>query len=781
MIKKIIIILQILMLIMPTMSVLANNINIGDEIQVERGPLGFYTIQYWDVTRDEWMYVIYSQTYYTDKDGSKKIAYCVNPDLSGVGWVNGEDESYSTKVEYKLTDERIQRVLENGYPYVSYTRLGVETEEDGYLATKQAIYWIIRNRKLENIYDYFRPGQTQINGQNLEDTQRRGTKVIDAIYKLVDIGYNGTTKDKNVDKPEFTELSEFKQDRYNYQFYSKEYRVEKAKSEIKIIGTSLEGMKVVDMNGRTKTTLKAGDRFKVMVPQAKIDTDMEINIKYESVETTYPVYYTTSNVEGRQNYIIVQNKEELVQRNLKFDVKGNLSTLEIIKVDKETGELIPGTTFEVAYKDGETIGRYTTDEEGHIVIKNLYQGIITMQEVEANEDYALDNRIREIRVNYNAKTVITINNERKIGSMEITKVDKDDKTKTLEGVEFDLINDKGEVVSHLVTNQYGKARVLNIKAGNYILRETKTNEKYKIGVDQNVTINHNETLEIEIENEKKKGQIQISKTSEDKNEILQKEAGEPIEGIKYNIYDLEGNLLEQLITNEAGVATSKKYPLGEYIVQEADAGEWYHLNDEKRNVKISEDGEIVMLDFKNKAKQPRVNITKSCKNSIKSNEEIKYEFEIMNSGEVSLENFTWYDILPSEQAKITKISTGTYNQELSYNICYKTNYKDTYMIAKANLNTTQNNYIDLTQIHLEEGEKITEIKINFGTVKVGFCNIEKPHIYMQVNSDLENDTKIKNHTILDGFAKDYKVSDEDTATSTIYNVIEKKKLPRTGF
>lgn len=567
------------------MSVLANNINIGDEIQVERGPLGFYTIQYWDVTRDEWMYVIYSQTYYTDKDGSKKIAYCVNPDLSGVGWVNGEDESYSTKVEYKLTDERIQRVLENGYPYVSYTRLGVETEEDGYLATKQAIYWIIRNRKLENIYDYFRPGQTQINGQNLEDTQRRGTKVIDAIYKLVNIGYNGTTKDKNVDKPEFTELSEFKQDRYNYQFYSKEYRVEKAKSEIKIIGTSLEGMKVVDMNGRTKTTLKAGDRFKVMVPQAKIDTDMEINIKYESVETTYPVYYTTSNVEGRQNYIIVQNKEELVQRNLKFDVKGNLSTLEIIKVDKETGELIPGTTFEVAYKDGETIGRYTTDEEGHIVIKNLYQGIITMQEVEANEDYALDNRIREIRVNYNAKTVITINNERKIGSMEITKVDKDDKTKTLEGVEFDLINDKGEVVAHLVTNQYGKARVLNIKAGNYILRETKTNEKYKIGVDQNVTINHNETLEIEIENEKKKGQIQISKTSEDKNEILQKEAGEPIEGIKYNIYDLEGNLLEQLITNEEGVATSKKYPLGEYIVQEADAGEWYHLNDEKETLK----------------------------------------------------------------------------------------------------------------------------------------------------------------------------------------------------
>lgn len=781
MIKKIIAVLQILLLIMPTVSVLANSINIGDEIQVERGPLGFYTIQYWDVTRDEWMYVIYSQTYYTDNDGNKKIAYCVNPDLSGVGWVSGEDESYSTKVEYKLTDERIQRVLENGYPYVSYGRLGVETEEDGYLATKQAIYWIIRERKLEDIYGYFRPGQTEINGQNLEDIQRRGEKVIKAIYNLVNIGYNGTTKDKDIDKPEFTELSDFKQDYYNYQYYAKEYQVAKAKSEIKIIGSNLEGVKVVNMNGTVKTTLKEGDKFKIRVPRDKIDTDMTIKIKYESTETTYPVYYTTSNIEGKQNYIIVQNKEERVQRELAFDVKGNCSTLEIIKVDEDTREPIPGTTFEFAYKNGATIGRYTTDEEGKIVINNLYKGIITVKEIEANKDYVLKEEIKEVNVNYNAKTVVTLNNKRKIGSLEITKVDKDDKTKVLKGVEFELIDDTGKVVKRLTTNEKGKASLSNIKAGEYTLKEIKTQEGYNIGEEKKIIINHNETLQIEIENEKKKGQIQILKTSEDKNDILQKEEGSPIEGVKFNLYDLEGNMIEQLITNEEGVATSKRLPLGEYVLQEIDAGKWYHTNSEKKNVKISEDGEIVMLDIKNKSKKPRISINKTCKNSVKSNEEIKYEFEIRNIGEVELDNFTWYDILPSEQAKITKISTGVYNQELNYNVCYKTNYKDTYMIAKANLTTTQNNYIDLTNIHLEAGEKITEIKINFGTVKEGFCTIEKPHIYMQVNSDLENDTKIKNSTILEGFANNYKLSDEDTATSIIYNVVERKKLPRTGF
>lgn len=780
-IKKIIIILQIVMLLLPTTITFATNINIGDEIKIERGPLGFYTIQYWDITRDEWMYVTYSRTYYTDKDGNKKIAYCVNPELNGVGWLPGEEESYSTKVEHKLTDERIHRVLKNGYPYVSLAQLGVETEDDGYLATKQAIYWIIRERKLEDIYGYFRPGQTVINGQNLEDIQRRGRKVVDAIYKLVDIGYNGISYEEDFEKPEFIELGKFMQDRYKKKYYSKEYKVEKSNSEIKIVGINLEGAQVVDLNGNVKKTLNEGERFKILVPSEKIKSDLEVKIKYESKGTTYPVYYATSNAEEKQNYIIIQDKEEIKERELVLNIKGNCSTLEIVKIDEETKEPIKGTTFEISYKDGDTIGTYTTNEEGKIIIEELYARPIQIKEIEANEKYALNNDIREVNLRYNGRYVIEIKNKRKKGNIEITKIDKDDKNLVLEGVEFELINGDGEVVATLKTNKEGKAKATNIYAGEYTLREVKTNEKYKIGIDKNVIINHNETLELEIENEKKKGYIRIVKTSEDKNEILQAEVGSPIPGVKFNIYDLEKNLIEELETDENGIAESTKLPLGEYIVKEIDAGEWYKINNEEHKINIVEDEETVEINITNKSKQPRVNINKTCKNSVKSNEEVDYEFEIMNSGETKLDNFTWYDILPSEYAKITKISTGTYNQDLIYNVCYKTNQKDVYMVAKYDLKTTENNYIDLSNIHLEQGEKITEIKINFGTVKIGFSNIEKPHIFMQMNTNLENDIKIKNYTILEGNIGDFKVSDEDTATSTIYNVVEKKKLPRTGF
>lgn len=103
------------------------------------------------------------------------------------------------------------------------------------------------------------------------------------------------------------------------------------------------------------------------------------------------------------------------------------------------------------------------------------------------------------------------------------------------------------------------------------------------------------------------------------------------------------------------------------------------------------------------------------------------------------------------------------------------------MVIKKDISTKENSYIDLSNINLENEEKITEIKVCFGEVKAGFKNLEKPHIYMKVNENLENDTIIKNYTILEGYDGDYKVSDEDIVTTTVYNIIEKKKLPRTGF
>ena len=345
------------------------------------------------------------------------------------------------------------------------------------------------------------------------------------------------------------------------------------------------------------------------------------------------------------------------------------------------------------------------------------------------------------------------------------------------------IQDKDEkLVSILKTDENGEAILSNIPIGNYYIKETETLENYVLNEEKmQVIVNEDSVTEVVIENEKKRGQIQITKTSEDKNNIIDKEEGSPIEGVKFNIYNKANKIVDTIVTDENGVALSKKLEKGRYTVQEVETEKWYILDEKIYNVEIKENNEIIMLDITNKSKDPKVEITKSCKNITKTNDEIDYSFEIKNTGNVELEDFTWYDYLPTEYAKITGIETGTYNKDIIYNIYYKTNQKDEYMVLKKNLNGEENNFITLSDLHLEKDEKVTEIKIYFGNVDVGFKSEKNPHIIMKTNDGLKNDTRIENSTVLEGYNLDYRVSSKDTAVATVYEMIQEKKLPRTGF
>lgn len=874
--KKILVILQILMLLWPTAFTVASTINIGDTINIERGDLGFYSIQYWNENRGMWMYKTYSRTYYTDKDGSKKIAYCMDQDLDGVGWLPGEDENYDTEVKYELKDEKIWRVLKNGYPNVSPEQLGVETEDDAYLATKQAVYWVIKYRNVEggnayNVYTHFRAGETEINNQNLDDIQRRGKKVIDAIYNLVNIAF--WNEQEVQQDPEIVDIGQYEEDE-NPEYCIKRYQVTDTgiDAEVRITGIEWKSQKllIVDENENPKTEFKPGDIIKVMIPKKEILENSKLKIYYTKTMEDFPVYYTASKIEGRQNYVILLDKTRESTGTINFDVGGDKSELQIVKIDAETSRPLEGVTFSITYEDGKVF-TCTTDENGIANCKGLYQGKVVIKETATKEGYILDEQETELELGYKEFCILSFSNSHKKGEINIRKVDKDDNNINLEGVEFDIIDETGNIIDHLVTDSQGKAST-TVNTGNYIVRETKTNEEYKIGEEKNVTVKWNENVELKIENEKKKGQIkiikrdkddstiklegvkfeiqdkdeklvsilktdengeailsnipignyyiketetlenyvlneekmqvivnedsvtevvienekkrgqiQITKTSEDKNNIIDKEEGSPIEGVKFNIYNKANKIVDTIVTDENGVALSKKLEKGRYTVQEVETEKWYILDEKIYNVEIKENNEIIMLDITNKSKDPKVEITKSCKNITKTNDEIDYSFEIKNTGNVELEDFTWYDYLPTEYAKITGIETGTYNKDIIYNIYYKTNQKDEYMVLKKNLNGEENNFITLSDLHLEKDEKVTEIKIYFGNVDVGFKSEKNPHIIMKTNDGLKNDTRIENSTVLEGYNLDYRVSSKDTAVATVYEMIQEKKLPRTGF
>ena len=203
------------------------------------------------------------------------------------------------------------------------------------------------------------------------------------------------------------------------------------------------------------------------------------------------------------------------------------------------------------------------------------------------------------------------------------------------------------------------------------------------------------------------------------------------------------------------------------------------INTNEYLTEIIKHGEIIELNITNKPDNPDINVEKEGIIQTTANQEIKYDFKIQNTGNVPLDNFTWYDFLPTDYVTVTKLVTGTYNQDLNYAIYYKTNKND-YRLLRDNLNTQVNNYIDFSNLELEENEYVTEFKAEFGTVDVGFTSVESPQLFVKVKSTVKNDDTFTNKTKVDGYHKTYYVWDEDDHTTKVYEKKLEVKLPRTG-
>ena len=76
------------------------------------------------------------------KDGVEYPVYCLNKGKKGVE----AGFEYTVDVNQLISNQKVWRAIINGYPYKSISELGCNTEEEAYLATKQAVYCMLTNR-----------------------------------------------------------------------------------------------------------------------------------------------------------------------------------------------------------------------------------------------------------------------------------------------------------------------------------------------------------------------------------------------------------------------------------------------------------------------------------------------------------------------------------------------------------------------------------------------------------------------------------------------------------
>ena len=193
-------------------------------------------------------------------------------------------------------------------------------------------------------------------------------------------------------------------------------------------------------------------------------------------------------------------------------------------------------------------------------------------------------------------------------------------------------------------------------------------------------------------------------------------------------------------------------------------------------------GQTKVLNITNKSVNVGVTIEKTVLIETQCLDIIRYDFNnIKNNSNVALDNFTWHDSLPIE-TKLQKVFTGTWSQNLTYSVKYKTNFETTYRLVADNLFTTQVYELDFTNLPLQKDEYVTDIVFEFGTVEAGFTQVQAPFIYTKVNNYLKDGTEIMNYTEVFGFYNNYKVSGNSSWKTLIFNkTLPKVKLPKTGW
>lgn len=579
-----------------------------------------------------------------EEEGKKYPAYCVKHGVNGVDEVGG----YTVKISELLSDEKIWRTIVNGYPYKTPEQLGVETEDDAYVATKQAVNSVMLNRDVKSFYK----------GKN-----NKGKKIVDAIYRISEIGKNGTQTKHEAD---IKILKNGDLSKYDDTWYFQEYKVT---SNVNISEYSIENIKnfpkdtyVADKKGNAKTQFKSGENFRIMIKKENIIENISGIINIAGKCKTYPIYFGKAPNSKIQDYAITYKEYEPTGCIEKMEEVTNISSIQLIKKDEESKKPIKNVKYQLIDSNNKIIKTKVTDENGKIVFDKLYSGSYTIQEIETDQNYILDKERYNIKIGYDETIVKELTNKHKKGNLKIIKVDKDNNDITLGGIEFDLIDSNNNVVAHLTTDADGKAQISDINIGNYTLKETRTKKEYNLCVDKEIVVKWNDTSEFYIQNEKKKGTIKIIKEDFDNSNIK-------ISGVEFEIIDKNNRIVEKIVTNKDGEATSSKLPIGKYKVKETSLGKNtnYLLNEEIYNIEVKNNEEIKLI-VKNVHKKGNLKIVKVDKdNNNLPIENVKFQIEDKD-GTKYIEKTDKNGILEINNIKIGEITIKEIETNYNYNL-----------------------------------------------------------------------------------------------------------------
>lgn len=279
--------------------------------------------------------------------------------------------------------------------------------------------------------------------------------------------------------------------------------------------------------------------------------DLPVDGKYYVKELYAPDGFVTTNEE--QDFTFEYAGADQAEVSYDFTFENEATTVELTKSDLTTGDELPGAHLKVTDEDGNVVDEWVSTEEAHVIKELVVGKTYTMTETKPADGYVTAESIE-----------FTIENTAEIQKHEM----KDDVTKVqisktditgdqeIPGAKLTILDENDQVVESWTSTEEPHY-VEKLPIGRYTLREEQAPKGFILTAD--VSFEVKDTGEIQtvvMKDDTAKGKVILNKTD--------KETGEPLKGVEFELRDSKGKVLETLKTDAAGHAESSLYEIAKY-------------------------------------------------------------------------------------------------------------------------------------------------------------------------------------------------------------------------
>ena len=325
--------------------------------------------------------------------------------------------------------------------------------------------------------------------------------------------------------------------------------------------------------------------------------DLPVDSRYYIKELAAPDGYVTD--QEPQEFTFEYQGSGTSVAEYAFTFEDEQTTVELSKADLTDKKELPGASLKVTDENGNTVDEWVSKEEAHII-----KGLIVGKKYKMTETKPADGYVTAESIEFTVENTKEVQKHQMLDDVTKVEISKKDITDSSEvpGAKLIILDKDGKKVESW-TSTDKPHMVEKLPVGEYTLREEQAPDGYLIAEDVKFTVKDTGKIQkVKMKDAHPYGKLVIKKTDSTSKAALS--------GAEFELREKEsGKVVEKLVTDKTGTATSGKIPIAtykngkvektvEYILVETKAPNGYELSSKKEEIRFEyKDGKTKVIEI----------------------------------------------------------------------------------------------------------------------------------------------------------------------------------------